>query len=256
MLKPKLHLYFDDSGSRKPDHKPTVARRDKMDHFSLGGILMREDNIEALLNEYYDFMERWNLSDPEHPTPLHSTKIRSRQKEFAWLGNDKKREAEFLKDLGETICSLPYLAIACVVHRPGYNARYSEKYNGEPWMLCKTACTILIERAAKYADAQGANLEIYFEESGKNEDQDIQKYVKSLKQEGMPFDRTTSQGYAALTAADFSRIILGNPHRRTKATPMCQIADMILYPISKGGYDPTYPPYDDLLKSKKICTAR
>jgi len=242
-----FQLYFDDSGAREPDHKPSKERVDKIDHFALGGILVNENSVQPFLDQYYAFMKKWELT-----YPLHSTKIRGRRKEFAWLGKDQERGAAFLTELGSLVCALPYIAFACTVHRPGYNARYKDKHDGKPWMLCKTACAILVERAAKYADSQSGHLEIYFEGAGKHEDRDIIEYVKALKQDGMPFDQTSSQGYGALSAADFRRIVLGEPHRRTKATPMCQIADMVLYPIVKGRYDAAYAPYNALITHKKL----
>ncbi|RVC41029.1 DUF3800 domain-containing protein, partial [Mesorhizobium sp. M4A.F.Ca.ET.090.04.2.1] len=35
-----MHLYLDDSGSREPDREPREKRRDEMDYFALGGILI------------------------------------------------------------------------------------------------------------------------------------------------------------------------------------------------------------------------
>jgi hypothetical protein len=45
---------------------------------------------------------------------------------------------------------------------------------------------------------------------------------------------------------------LGEPRGRTKETPMMQIADLFLYPMAKGGYDPSYRPYAKLLENKKL----
>jgi hypothetical protein len=45
----RVHLYFDDSGVRRPDHNPQEHQRDQMDHFALGGILIHEEEIGALI---------------------------------------------------------------------------------------------------------------------------------------------------------------------------------------------------------------
>ena|SRR5215207_3379654 len=84
----RFHLYFDDSGSRNPDHKPNPSRRDGVDCFALGGVLIDEDDIGALIQGHREFMARWKLANP-----LHSTRIRGRRKAFAWLAADEDRWA-------------------------------------------------------------------------------------------------------------------------------------------------------------------
>lgn len=74
------------------------------------------------------------------------------------------------------------------------------------------------------------------------EDRDLIDYARSLKADGMPFDENNSAAYASLRAEDFREIVRGEPRGRTKATPMIQIADFVLYPMAKGGYDPSYRP--------------
>jgi hypothetical protein len=58
----------------------------------------------------------------------------------------------------ELMSASPFLGFACVIDRPGYNARYREKYGREQWSLCKTAFSELVERAAKYAQGAGYRL--------------------------------------------------------------------------------------------------
>jgi hypothetical protein len=212
-----------------------------MDCFALGGILIAEEAISALLKAHARLAAKWKISDP-----LHSTKIRGRRDAFAWLGLDQSREADFVNDLEQMILGLPIKGLACVVDRPGYVARYSEKYR-QPWLLCKTAFAILIERAAKYVVRKDARLQIFFEQAGKNEDRDIVKYARLLETEGMPFDRRSSEGYGGLQPSDFKSIVIGQPKRIKKKVPMAQIADLVLYPMAKGGYDSSYAPYKKLL---------
>jgi hypothetical protein len=217
-----------------------------MDYFALGGILIHEDDIGALVAAHHTFTAKWQITGP-----LHSTRIRGRRGTFAWLGKDASKESDFLIDLETMILGLPITGIACVVDRPGYVARYAERYK-EPWLLCKTAFAILAERAAKYAASCDAQLEIYFEESGEHEDRAIQSYARALRKEGMPFDATTSSGYQALRGEDFRSIIVGLPKRVTKKVPMMQISDLVLYPMVKGGYDPGYRPYVKLMEAAQI----
>jgi hypothetical protein len=244
----RMHLYFDDSGVRQPDRTPQ-SRLDGMDYFALGGILIHEENIGALIAAHRALIAKWQVTGP-----LHSTRIRGHRGTFAWLGKDASKESDFLADLETMIIELPIVSIACVVDRPGYVARYAERYK-EPWLLCKTAFAILAERAAKHASRCGTQLEVYFEESGKHEDRAIQAYARALKKEGMPFDPTTSSGYNGLRPDDFKALIIGRPKRITKQVPMMQVTDLVLYPIVKGGYDPSYRPYAKLMESARIIDA-
>ncbi|WP_292524673.1 hypothetical protein [Mesorhizobium sp.] len=121
--------------------------------------------------------------------------------------------------------------------------------------MCKTAYCILIERAAKYARSQDCKLRVFFERAGKAEDRDLVAYMRILKTQGMPFDGANSAGYGSLTAEEFKDIVRGEPRGRTKATPMLQIADLYLYPMAKGGYDPSYRPYRALMGHKRLIDA-
>lgn len=246
---PELHLYLDDSGSRDPDHVPVLDRRDRMDCFALGGILINEEDVAGLIGEHRRFCERHGIT-----YPLHSHAIRGGRGDFGWL---KKPEAAhaFLGDLETFLTNLPVLGIATVIHRPGYVLRYREKYQERLWLMCKTAYSILIERAAKHAERQGRVLRVFFEETGKAEDRALISYTKELKAQGMPFDGSNSAGYGSLTAADFKRLVMGEPKRRTKATPMMQIADLYLYPMAKAGYDPAYRPYRHFVEHRKLIDA-
>ncbi|NDE90692.1 MAG: DUF3800 domain-containing protein [Alphaproteobacteria bacterium] len=246
-MQPRYHLYFDDSGSRQPDHKPNPVRDDGMDYFALGGILINEERIPELIEKHRNFSRKWNLT-----YPLHSTSIRGSRKEFSWLKKDETLKAEFLFELEQMIVSLPIIGLACVIHRPGYVKRYSDKHQGKPWLLCKTAFTILTERAAKFCKRNNAQLEIFFEQSGPKEDQDIKNYMRALKREGMPFDQNNSQLYNQVEVNDFRSIVLGEPREKTKKTPMIQIADLVLYPMVKAGYEETYEPFLKLRNAKQI----
>ena len=112
-----------------------------------------------------------------------------------------------------------------------------------------------MERSAKFADRLNRKLKIVFEECGRKEDNDTINYIRRLKKEGMPFNPGSSNGYHSLAADDFTRIILGDARRVTKNSAIAQIADMYLYPMMKGGYDPTYRPYKALLEAGRIIDA-
>lgn len=246
----EVHLFFDDTGSRHPDHVSRHVREDGMDCFGLGGVLIRKEDIGGVWDAHRAFCEEWKIT-----YPLHSYAIRGGRGNFSWLKNPE-RAVEFLPALNRFLVELPVIGIGAIIHRPGYVARYKEQFAGAPWNMDKTAFMILIERSAKYARSQGRRLRIFFEESGKHEDRDILGFAKELKRDGLPFDGSNSAVYRGLSAAEFRQTVLGEPKRRTKKTPMLQIADLYLYPIAKGGYDPAYRPYAALLQAGRLIDAQ
>ena len=245
--RPKYQLYIDDSGVRMPDHVPDPVRNDRMDWFALGGIIVDEEDLARSIGLHRAFVDAWGID-----YPLHSTKIRGRRREFSWLGRDEGRAARFHQELDQLLVSLPVAGTACVIDRPGYNQRYRDKYGDDRWLMCKTAYAIVVERALKFARARGASLEIFYEEAGKDEDRNLLRYHKSLKAEGMPFDKQTSADYSELGADIFKTHLLGDPTRLTKKSALIQVADLYLYPIVKAGYQDGYPPYEKLVEAGRI----
>ena len=245
---PIFHLYIDDSGSRYPDG-PQAERSDGMDHFALGGFIVEEGKVANILAGHRTLVERWSIS-----APLHSTKIRGKRGPFSWLAKDTDESERFLTDLERFVLDLPIVGISSVIDRPGYVARYQERHP-KPWLLCQTAFAILIERTAKYVRSKDGQLHIFFERSGKREDRVILQYMKSLKNEGMPFPGSKAAGYDSLSASEFRRVVLGDPQRVTKKVPMIQLADLVLYPIARGGYDPSYRPFQALHDSGRVIDA-
>jgi len=243
---PEIHLYFDDTGSRKPDHDPP-ERSDGMDCFALGGFMVDQENIPVILEAHAAFVSRWGITDP-----LHSTKIRSREGRFAWLGESREVDVNFKRELTEMICGLPIVCHAAVIHRPGYVSRYSALHHGKPWMMSITAFAILVERAARYARSVDSRLRIFMEESGRDADREIIKAAQALKSDGMPFDVISSSHYQPLAAADLRDLILGEPNRVTKANPLAQIADLVLYPIARAKYQPNDRSYRALKDAGRL----
>ena len=102
----KYILYIDDTGSRDPDkssYTSIASRSDNMDCFGLGGILVKEEDIDVILQEYNRFCAQWHID-----YPLHSSSIRGGRGKFAWL---KKPENAglFLPDLQEFLLGLPFI---------------------------------------------------------------------------------------------------------------------------------------------------
>lgn len=235
---------MDDSGTRNPDRKPSDARA--RDWFALGGILIKEEDEDEIRALHAKFCKEWNIR-----YPLHSSDIRIKKNQFGWLAtltpSDQNR---FMFDLTEMIISIPAFGHACVVNRIGYDARYREKYGRGTWNLCKTAFSVVCERAAKYALMEGRRLRVYPERCDKTADTRIRGYYHELRTSGMPFSSDTSSKYGPLPANDLATTLYDLKFK-TKLSEIAQLADLYLYPLALGGYDKQYYPYRVLTNNKK-----
>jgi len=241
-------LYIDDSGTRNPDRMTTLPAHG-YDWFSLGGILIAEEDEAVFRQAHQAFFLRWNL-DPTS-TFLHSSDIRAKSSAFAFLGcMPPSRQSDFLDDLYALMAQKSVTGIACVIDRPGYNVRYREKYR-QRWELCKTAFAIVVERAAKYARSHDAKLRVYAERGDVAVDRRMKGYYDSLRIHGTPFAANTSGKYAPLTA-DELRETLYDFKTKNKTSPLMQMADLYLWPISVGGYDGSNRTYVRLEQDGKL----
>jgi hypothetical protein len=239
-------LYLDDSGARNPDH--VVARElTYRDWFTLGGYLINEEDEGILRTEHAKFCEAWGIK-----YPLHSYDMRAQRKKFAWLGKLEERDRnKFMSDLSRMLLAIPVLGHACVIDRPGYNARYREKHGRQVWQLCQTAFSVVVERAAKHAIKNVRKLRVYAEEGDESADQKIREYYAFLRANGMPFDAGNMAKYAPLGQKELSGALYDLDFK-AKSSPMVQIADLYTYPIARGGYDDEYGPYAQLRAAKKL----
>jgi hypothetical protein len=243
-----INLYLDDSGTRHPTQKPGKKAAHDYDWFALGGVMVvKSDEIEVR-ERHAAFMKRW----PQISKPLHSSEIRSQNEGYFWLRDLERAEQEkFYEELYQIMGQSPLTGIACVIDRPGYNDRYLEMYQKQPWLLCKTAFSVVVERAAKFARSKGRRLRVLPERCNKAEDQNIQAYYAALKAEGMPFGGDNSSKYAPLTAAEFSETLYELDFKR-KSSPMAQMADLFLWPICMGGYNRSNRPYKRLMEDGRL----
>jgi len=240
------YFYMDESGCRNPG-KQLFCRNDGMDYFALGGILILNKDRVEIIEKYNTFCKKWNID-----YPLHSTDIRGMRNDFIWLNEDSKRKERFLSELEYFLISIPVIGFASIIHRPGYNERYKEKYKENQWLMCRTTFNILIERISKYLKKNNNTVVIRYEECGKEEEKNIVKYLREMKNTGHPFDEETSKKYNPLETNDYKNIILGEPKRKKKANAFIQIADIYLYPMVKRIYDPKYNPWVVLHKNGKV----
>jgi hypothetical protein len=242
-----INFYMDDSGTRHPDHDPGKRAAQAYDWFALGGILVK-DSDEPLVRELHSaFCRKWGLT-----CPIHSVEVRARNKGFLWLERRPKRDQDiFYEDLYQLLKAVPVTGLACVIDRPGYNARYREKYGRQRWSLCKSAFTISVERAAKYARSLNCRLRVLPERCNKKEDGMLKGYYNDLKMNGPPFDPNTSEKYRPLAPEEFKQTLLEFLPKR-KSSPMAQFADLYLWPICMGGYRANTRPYKRLKEDRKL----
>ncbi len=242
-----LQFYLDDSGIRYPSRLPGKRPEHGHDWFALGGILIRSEDEEQARHLHSAFCRRWNIT-----VPLHSSEIRSKNRNFAWLrGLDGPTRIQFYEELYQFMRSAPVLGLACVVDRPGYNNRYFELYQQKPWLLCKTAFSVVVERAAKHARNLGCRLRIAPERCNKFEDGLLRGYYDALVREGMPFAPQSSDKYRPLQSNDLGQILY-DFKLKMKSSPFVQLADLYLWPICIGGYHASNRTYARLMNDGKL----
>jgi hypothetical protein len=242
---------MDDSGTRHPDRKPGRAAAHGRDWFVLGGILIAGEDEESARGACSAFCSRWGIT-----APLHSRDIRASAAAFAWIGaTDEVTRGRFMTELSELMLGLPVVGHACVIDRPGYNYRYLPMYGRKRWLLCRTAFSIAVERAAKFARSQRRRLRVFVERGDPKTDRRMREYYNELCRVGLPFAVDTSSKYAPLTSSQFAETLY-EFRVKHKTSPMMQVADLYLWPICIGGYDPNNRPFAALRERGKLIDAR
>lgn len=250
--RPELFFYMDDSGSKDLDRRPKDDNDKTPDWFALGGILLKANDKEFIEESMLKFRERW----PQlNGSPLRSYNIRNQSGNFRWLSELSSQDRnQFYTELGEMICGLPVIISACVIHRPGYNARYKEKYQGQRWQLSKSAFTISVERSAKWAISQNSRLRVFVERSDRKTESLLKSYYEEMRSEGLPFDAKNSAKYQPMAAA-MLRETLFEFRVKTKESHLMQLADLALWPTCHGGYDTAHKPFQMLSQSGRLLDA-
>lgn len=234
---------MDESGSPKPN--PDDSAR----YFAVGGVLIQHQDENRIRLQIADFKKRWGIDES---IPLHGNEIRSRKKNFAWLGlRSEDEQNQFLQDLTTTIVQCPIIVHGCVVSRQGYLDRYLERYGSNTWEMMKSAFSILLERVGKYVILQDGEVIIYFEKVGKKEDKLITRYFNELRNSGAPFSSETSTKYSPLTSNQMQQVLTGI-EGKSKDNPILQIADLCLYPIARSKDQPQQRAFQELLQNKKL----
>jgi hypothetical protein len=197
-----LNFYMDDSGTRRPDRKPGKRPKHGYDWFALGGVIVKEGQDERTARDLHaDFLKAWNIE-----TPLHSVEIRAQDESFSWLEGLPADERErFYEELYQLMREAPVVGLACVIDRPGYNQRYLEKYGRRSWSLCKTAFTVAVERAAKYALEQACKLRVLPERCNKAEDRLLPATTRNCAREGCHLRQTPLTSMARFPPNSYGR---------------------------------------------------
>ncbi|SDW18447.1 Protein of unknown function [Litoreibacter albidus] len=246
---PKTYiLCLDDSGARHPTRKVGRQAEHGYDWFALGGILFDEDKEKMIRQNHRVFCEKWSLE-----VPLHSSEIRARASNFAFIRTLETREqSRFYEELYCLMRDIPVHGMACVIDRPGYNARYLKKYDEDKrWLLCKSAFNICVERAAKIASTNDAKLRVYIERADKKTDRLIKEYFIEMREQGMPFAKETSKKYAPSSTVDLAHSLY-EFRTKAKSSPLMQLADLYLWPLCMGGYNSECRPYKRLSEDEKL----
>jgi len=254
-MRPEVHFYVDDSGSRDPD-RTRAAEWDELDWYALGGILIRDGDKDIAKSLIADFRACWPQIAGR---PFRSYDIRNKTERFRWLADlPALGREQFYRELEHLVIRLPILVLACVIDRPGYNHRYLDEYGPRRWKLCRTAFAIAVERAVRFSLSVGAKLRVFVERSDRETERQFRDYFDLMRKEGLPFDPARSSKYNPPPLDQIQRTLLEFAVK-TKTSDLMQIADLVLWPVCKGGYHASHRPYVALRDHGKLldslCTA-
>src|SRR6201999_2145676 len=96
------------------------------------------------------------------------------------------------------------------------------------WLLCKTAFSVVVERAAKFSIRNDGKLRVFPERGDAVVDKTTLRYYEELKSQGMPFSAGTSEKYAPLSGEDFRKTLYDFKTKK-KTSPLAQLADLYLW---------------------------
>jgi len=241
-----MNFYMDDSGTRKPDRAAMTFDPARPNHFALGGVLILEEEEAEARAAYDELRAQWSIT-----YPLHSVAMRHAAGDFCWLRRDSPEYEPFMRDLTRMLTKMPVTGLACVIDRPGHDARYRPIYGRNQWQLCKTAFSIVVERAAKHARLAGCKLRVLPERSCRDDERRLEAYYEDLRTQGLPFDPANSKHYAPLGEAEFSETLV-ELRFKAKSSPMVQIADLYLWPIAMERYGRAGRPYEAFRESVRL----
>ncbi len=239
-------LYIDETGNRHPDKRSDKSRVGR-DWFGFGGVMLRGEDNDAARSMVSGFAEKWELR-----SPIHMTDMLSEKKGFAWLGRTSQvvRE-EFWSDWRNVLCGVEVIGMGCIVDRPGYVARGYLEQHKDPWLLCRSAFDITVERAAKIARLENRRLHIVFEQDAAM-NSTVTGYFHNLKRNGLEFDQKNSSKYKPLSKIEFGET-LGRIQHKPKSFSLLQLADSYIYAMARHAYEKRFWIYRSLRDRKKLA---
>lgn len=250
-MQKELHFYIDDSGSRDPDRRQS-SNKHHPDWFALGGVLVDPLNKEGIETRITEFRTQWPQIENR---PFRSYDIRNKTDRFAWLASlSSAEQMRFFDGLTAMMLELPIIGLACVIDRPGYNERYMQAYGQRRWKLCRTAFNIAVERAAKFAVHHQARLRVFVERCDIPTETQFQQYYSDMRTVGQQFDAGRSAKYNPLSVEVLHKTLF-EFRVKTKTSNLMQLADLMLWPICRGGYSVNDRVYKLLVEKCKLLDA-
>lgn len=229
-----FYLYVDETIIPNHGKNDAFERKDGINCFAYGGILVKKEDISDIVEKYKKLCEKWNIT-----YPLHSCEIRGRNGHFAWLLSKEKKN-RFLKDLNDFLISINIICFGSVVDKDGYKEKVK---NRSQWPIKKVSYFYLLERVVKYVDYLGGKLDISLEKINNKIESNIKYYTRKISDTGMFFNKeNVFLKTDIIVSLDF----------KPKENLFEQIADLCVYVIAKHGYVDKYIAWDSLYKNKKI----
>ena len=75
---PAIYLFLDDSGTRLSNKKPT-NRQDRLDHFALGGIVVKSEDVGAIKDAHAAFCAEHGVTYALHSNSIRCSRARGRR---------------------------------------------------------------------------------------------------------------------------------------------------------------------------------
>lgn len=223
----------------------SLEAKEKFPVFTLAAVIVRDHDYPKLDRAW----RRWKREYLGSPDKLvHESDIRSGRESF-WCSGDSARRRRAIAALDTVLGRLPCAAIACVVHRENYLARYpgqtvNATVPGHPYLM---TLHYLAERLAiaLHEHFGGAKARLVFESRGPREDATMQ----------YEFTRLFLDGTAYVSDSWFRRQFHPGVEFRgkDKNTSGLQLADLIARPCGEKVADPASDPPRWQAIRQKLC---
>jgi len=232
----KLLVFLDESGY------PSL---DKIDiEYPIFGLV----GVVIIPNDYYAIINRFNKLKLKYFSHegiiLHSREISSREGDYIFLNNDKKRR-DFLDDISNEISKSNFKLAASVIKKEELKNQYKEPFS--PYDI---SLIFILEKIFKYACNNGFDyIHNIVEARGRKEDEELHKAFEWFKKKDKP---GTVRIFPRFIDEDMlDKIHLRLEFRRKKFNIIGnQIADLVVTPITRTILDEKDHPSFKYFKDK------